>query len=346
MRLKARVPDVRAASAVLAALVVGWGLLARLTSEHWWWVAAVDLIPPQLLLPVFALLAWLAWRAGQVRWVVWNVLVAAAFLVFQVGLVLPGSRPAGSGTGSSTVTLLSLNTLDASADPGRIADLARREGADVVVLQEARFKDQPEGTYAARVRAAFPGWATARQGELLTLTRLQLLESRTLRFPTTGHAVLVTRLQTTSGALTVINTHLPTLALLTDIARPGEPRSLPERVAWRLQLRRELPGAVRQVQDTAPGAVVLVGDMNAPARGELHGMLRATGLRDAFTQAGAGFGFTYAARFGFLRLDYVWGDDVVFTGARALPETISDHRPLLVRFAPDAGTAGSDASPP
>lgn len=328
MRLRGRAKDLRAPSLALAALALGWGVLARLTSEHWWWVATLDLIPPQLLLPLFALLGWLAWRAGQARWVLWNVLAAAAFVVFQVGLVFPGERLAAS----TPLTLLSLNTLDASADPGRIAELARREGADVVVLQEALFKGRPRDTYAARVRAAFPGWNTARQGELLTLTRLPLLESRTLRFPETGHALLVTRLQAGTGELTVINTHLPTLALLTDIARPGKPRSLAERVAWRLQLRRELPGAVEQVQAAAPGAVLLVGDLNAPARGELHGLLRASGLHDAFLQAGVGFGFTYAARVGFLRLDYVWGDDLVFTEARALPERLSDHRPLLVRF--------------
>ncbi|MBB5366434.1 endonuclease/exonuclease/phosphatase family protein [Deinococcus humi] len=342
MRLKAPTPDPRAASVLLAALVVGWAILARQTSEHWWWVATLDLIPPQLLLPLFALLAWLAWRAGQLRWAAWNVLAAAAFVVVQVGLVLPSERPVVS----APITLLSLNTLDASADPGRIAQLARREGADVVVLQEALFKDRPQETYAARVRAAFPGWSTAHQGELLTLTRLPLLESRPLRFPQTGHVLLVTRLQTRTGEVTVVNVHLPTLALLTDINRPGEPRALPGRVAWRLHLRRELPGAVSQVQATAPGAVVLVGDMNAPARGELHRLLRATGLRDAFVQAGAGFGFTYAARLGFLRLDYTWGDGVVFTAARALPEVLSDHRPLLVRFGLHPGTTSSSVRQP
>ncbi|CAM4235800.1 endonuclease/exonuclease/phosphatase family protein [Deinococcus marmoris] len=338
MRLKARVPDPRAASVLLAALVVGWAVLARQTSEHWWWVAVIDLIPPQLLLPLFGVLAW---RTRQLRWVVWNA-AAAAFLVFQVGLVLPSERPAAA----DPITLLSLNTLDASADPARIAELARREGADVVALQEAPYRDRPGDTYAARVRAAFPGWSTAHQGELLTLTRLPLLESRTLRFPQTGHALLVTRLRTETGEVTVVNIHLPTLALLTDIARSGEPLTLPERVAWRLQLRRELPGAVRQVQATAPAAVVLVGDMNAPARGELHSLLRATGLRDAFVQAGVGFGFTYAARFGFTRLDYAWGDDVVFTAAHVLPAVLSDHRPLLVRFGLHAGTTSSSVSQP
>lgn len=342
MRLRARVPAPRAASVALAVLVVVWGILVLQTSEHWWWVAALDLIPPQLLLPAFAVLIWQAWRAGQVGWVIWNVAVAAAFVVVQVGWIYPGTRPVVA----APITLLSLNTLDASADPAQIAALARREAADVVVLQEAVFKDRPEDAYAAQVRAAFPGWATARQGELLTLTRLPLLESRTLRFPETGHALLVTRLQTETGEVTVLNTHLPTLALLTEIARPGEPRTLPERVAWRLQLRRELPGAVRQVQAAAPGAVVLAGDMNAPARGELHGLLSATGLRDAFRQVGAGFGFTYAARLGFMRLDYVWGDDVVFTAAHALPERLSDHRPLLVRFRLRAEASPSGANRP
>ncbi|WP_188970724.1 hypothetical protein [Deinococcus aerolatus] len=106
--------------------------------------------------------------------------------------------------------------------------------------------------------AASARWATARQGELVILTRSSLRFSRTLRFPETGHAVLVTRLRVSAGDVMVINPHLqmPTLALLTDIARPGEPRTLLERAAGRLQLWREVPGAVRQVQAAVPGAVV------------------------------------------------------------------------------------------
>lgn len=87
---------------------------------------------------------------------------------------------------------------------------------------------------------------------------------------------------------------------------------------------------------------MLAGDLNAPARGELQGLLRAAHLSDAFRQAGAGFGFTYAARLGFSRLDYVWGDGVVFTQARPLPDRLSDHRPLLARFGLRPENAGEN----
>ena len=39
-------------SLAAALLTVLWSVLARLRSETWGWVAVLDLIPPQLLLPL------------------------------------------------------------------------------------------------------------------------------------------------------------------------------------------------------------------------------------------------------------------------------------------------------
>lgn len=89
---------------------------------------------------------------------------------------------------------------------------------------------------------------------------------------------------------------------------------------------------MQQVWATAPGAVVLAGDMNAPARGEFHTLLRTTGLGDAFRQVDADFGFTCVVRLGFTQLSYVWGNNVVFTHAQALPGTLRDHHPRPARF--------------
>lgn len=95
MRLK---PSRRSAvawlSVALVLVAVGWGGLARATSESLWWVATIDLMPPQMLLLAFAALAWAAWTGRRPFWLAWNVVAAAAFLVLQVGLVVPLGRTA------------------------------------------------------------------------------------------------------------------------------------------------------------------------------------------------------------------------------------------------------------
>ena len=169
----------------------------------------------------------------------------------------------------------------------------------------------------------------ARNGELLTLTRLPLAHPHLVHFKNPEHGVLVTQLGAPGQQVTVINAHLPTLAL-----RPtqGEPDGFFERVASRLAERRAMPEAARDILSSAAGAVVLAGDINAPARGQMHGLLRRAGFKDAFAAAGQGFGFTYHQRLGFARLDYVWGGRVKFNRAEVLPDALSDHRALLVRL--------------
>ena len=72
MRLKSPPPLLPAAwlSLALALLALLWSVLARQYSETWWWVATLDLLPPQLLLPV---IAWLIWRTRRSLWLIWNL---------------------------------------------------------------------------------------------------------------------------------------------------------------------------------------------------------------------------------------------------------------------------------
>ena len=312
-------------SLALAVLVLLWSILARYRSETWWWVAILDLIPPQVILPP---ILWLLWRTRRSIWLLFNLAFATLFVVFQVGLIIHfGSAPARES--ASMFTLLSLNAHYASAPPPRLAEIAAREGVDMIALQEAQNRQGEGAVYEASVRAAFPGWALVRAGQLLTLSRLPIENSHLVHFANPEHGVLSVQIGTPGQGLTIVNAHLPTLAL-----RPtqGEPDGFFERVAARLAERRAVPDVLAGIIRRAPGAVLLAGDLNAPAHGQMHSLLHRTGLQDAFAGMGQGFGFTYHQRFGFARLDYVWGSGVRFEDVSVLPDALSDHRALLVRF--------------
>ena len=308
----------------LALTAALWGVLARLTSETWWWVATLDLLPPQVLLP---LLLWLIWYTRRSAWLLSNLLFAALFVLFQVGLILHFG--AAGGRSAATLTVLTLNAKYASAPPGRLAEVVAREGAEVVALQEAQDQQGQGTAYENNLRAAFPGWTLVRRGELLLLTRLPLQQTGPVPFWKGQHELLAVRVRWQGQNLTVLNAHLPTLAL-----RPtqGEPDTLIRRVQQRLAERRALPEAVAGVLTAEPGPLLLVGDINAPTRGQMHALLRQVGLQDGFAAAGQGFGFTYHQRFGFARLDYVWQRGLNVERAQVLSDALSDHRPLVVRL--------------
>lgn len=316
-------------SLLFAAFSLAWGVLARQWSETWWWLALLDQVPalPMLLLPL--LLAFLAARRRKGGWVIWNLGAALAFAVFQAGAVLPRAERLPDG---APLTLLTLNTGFASAPPATLAALVARERADLVTLQEGLDRAGKAQPYEAALRRAFPGWTVLRRDELLILTRLPLLGSRTVTFPQTPHSVLLARVRAAGQEVTVVNVHLPSLGLRPDAADLAVGRVLSDRTMRRLVARRELPEVLARLPEAGGGPLLLAGDLGAPPRGELHRNLSALGLRDAFPQAGHWFGLTHHARAPYARTDYVWLRGAQAEDVQALPDLLSDHRALVVRL--------------
>jgi len=71
--------------------------------------------------------------------------------------------------------------------------------------------------------------------------------------------------------------------------------------------------------------VVITGDFNSPPNSELYRILRRD-LKDSFSEAGRGFGFTYRANLPLWRIDYIWAVDLTISRCQTLNTGLSDHR--------------------
>jgi vancomycin resistance protein VanJ len=83
-----------------------------------------------------------------------------------------------------------------------------------------------------------------------------------------------------------------------------------------------------------PRPLVVAGDMNAPETSPVIRTLLATGLRDAFSAAGKGYGYTYGhtMRLGvsYLRIDHVLvSPDIEVANCFVGDASASDHRPVI-----------------
>jgi vancomycin resistance protein VanJ len=141
--------------------------------------------------------------------------------------------------------------------------------------------------------------------------------------------------------LTLANVHLASprdglMAALNDGLDGGRTWAL--NYEGRLLQSRAL---ARQLQQM-PRPLVLAGDLNAPVSSPVVRELLNTGLRDSFSVAGRGYGFSYGISYGatgpeeilFLRIDHILASaDVAFTrsivGGRAAD---SEHRPVIADF--------------
>ncbi|WP_309573491.1 endonuclease/exonuclease/phosphatase family protein [Deinococcus sp.] len=269
--------------------------------------------PPVLwLLPAPMVLAWTLWRRQGRR------VALAGTLLAVLGVGLLHWTPQSEGT----LRVVTYNVLGGvQTTPDNLAAHLRTLDADVILLQEARFT---RPGFEAAFLARMPGYHAQRASEVMTLTRLPVLDSRRVLLPGIQREVLVTRIQWQGQPLTVVNAHPGTVQVKGALA--GEFASL--------QLTRDRRAA--QVQALADigaqttGRVLLGGDLNTPPRGQVYRRLRAAYGPDAHDVAGRGPGWTFPSLYA--RIDHQFARGLTATRAQTLPWTLSDHRPLLVAY--------------
>lgn len=271
--------------------------------------------PPALwLLPAPLVLGWSLFRRRGVP----VALAGLGLAAWGAGLL--HRRPQTDGT----LRVLTFNVARGTlGTPERVAGVIRAADADIVLLQETNFI--PPGHLGA-IRAALPGYALGAGHEVMTLTRLPVLKSQPHALPGSRRTVLATTVRWQGRPLRVVNAHLNTV--LVSSALRGD---------WATVRRthRTRAGQVDllcRVAGQGPGPVLLGGDLNTPPRGRLFRQLRACAGPDAHGTAGRGPGWTFPGLR--LRIDHLLTRGLTPTRTRVLPDSGSDHRPLLAEFRP------------
>ena len=105
---------------------------------------------------------------------------------------------------------------------------------------------------------------------------------------------------------------------------------------WQQNFQGRLAQSRALASDLArlPRPLVVAGDLNAPEKSVVIQTLLATGLRDAFSAAGRGHGFTYGhtmrAGLSFLRIDHILAStDIGVADSFVGGSEASDHRPVV-----------------
>lgn len=311
-----------------AALVAGWTLAAGMTvaagarvarSETQPWLIGVQGTIEVLLLPAGPLAAVAAWRGQRALAAIAGALCVAQ-VTWTVGAIgWHGDRPAPVGA-----VQLRLVTANILLDNPRLAELGAdlaRSDADVVVLQEvtpehaeALSRTSLWAAYPHRVLDPLPG----PHGSAI-LSRYPIRSGGA--FPVAGYPMTRADVLTPAGVVRVVDVHA---------VAPLDASHTRRWVAQLAELSRMAP--------PAGGSLVLAGDFNATMDHAPLQRLVSGGLRDAFDEAGRGWGATWP-RWDWpmppvMRLDHVLvSDAVTVTSVRDEVSVGSDHRRLVVELA-------------
>ena len=335
---------IAAASAVAYPLALVAVILAfRFVGERWW-VTLTALYLPRIgfALPLpFVLTAAYFW-AGR------KYLALQAVSVLLLAVPLMGFSP-GLGrflphTDGPRLRVMSFNVKFWGAKPPMVAAEARKLGADIVLLQDASRR------WSAEFRAAFDGWNIRHDGEFALATRFAVRDvyvPPNLVYPqgTGGAHYVHYTLETPLGLVDVFNVH-PTSPRqgLEEVRGNGlrdeiiSGRLFEGRASgpaeWNAFRRRRQVEGIAARANASTNTVIIAGDTNLPGLSWILGE-NLGGYRDAFAQAGVGFGYTFPSGRPWMRIDRILTSErlraLEFRVGDATP---SDHRSVFAVLAP------------
>lgn len=228
--------------------------------------------------------------------------------------------------GAAILRLLSANLKAGNTAIGSVGLKLRNSGADVVCLQEvtpehlARLKKTGlADVYPHSVTDALPGF----HGSAI-FSKLPLTAARA--FDVNGSPMATATITSGGRTIRIVDVHAVAPLSGTNLTR------------WRGQL-----ADLARMQPAENSATVLIGDFNATLDDRSLANLTDSGWRDAFAEAGEGFGFTYPNGWTpvlpMLRLDHAMvSEPVTVLRAETADNPGSDHRMLAVDIAVPAAS--------
>lgn len=327
-------PALRLGVAIVLAVLLLLTLAQRASPPSPWWLELTRYLPyPMWLVPALAALG-VSCGLGR-RWVLASLGTLA--LVATVGMGLVWNRPA-PGERPFRLMTYNIKAANASRRLGGLEELAReiaRHDPDIVMVQDAH------GMSAARVGDRVPeallfgDRERHRVGQYVIASRFPLRDCTPGRLPVRGEDVGYLRCVVRVGGvdLTLVTVHFQSPRTGLNAARREGLDGVDE---WRGNYAERLEQArlLARIVGAGPRPLVVAGDLNAPQASPVVQTLLATGLRDAFAEAGRGYGHSYgqALRLGlsFLRIDHILvSDEIGVAACEVGGGQASDHRPVV-----------------
>ncbi len=280
----------------------------------------VDTFLPWFGVFIPVLLAGALWRRSASALLALLLLPVGVWLNLFGGLLADKSRPGGD------LTVVSHNVGADNPDPaGTARDLAA-SGADVLALEE--ITPQARSTYEKELARAYPYHTV--QGTVGLWSRLPLSDTRPVDIQQDVGPLAATKPADVKMAdnralrTTVTTAHGP-LAMF--VAHLGSVRVTPRTGFWTDSRDRNAQALGRAVAAEHNRRVVLLGDLNGTLDDRAFAGLTSQ-LHSAQTAAGAGFGFSWPAKFPVARIDQILVRGVQPQSSWVLPATDSDHLPV------------------
>jgi vancomycin resistance protein VanJ len=323
---------------VFVALVVGGAVLCTigyaLGGEHPLFLEGAQYIPyPVFLVPALVAVALSFWlgRVWRVTSFLGLVLVATAVMGFEF-------RTGEAGVDRVRVMTYNIKWYLAMNRPEGLMLIAREialHDPDILVLQDASALDRIEEGSPGAFRAMFGVQNIHFDGEYIVASRYPLRDCkpRPMSFRDREHSYVQCTIEARGIEVDVVTAHFLTPRRALNAVRAGSMQAIEE---WQQNLSDRTSQAAILAGDLGVRRrpTILAGDFNATEASSVVRMLLATGLRDAFSTAGKGYGYTWGHSLrpgiSFLRIDHIFVSPEIGVGKCFVGGwQASPHRPVI-----------------
>ena len=299
-----------------------------------WWLELLQYVPyPAFLLPALLAVV-LSWRLG---WA-WRVIALGALglvVTIIMGFVF-GHADAGSG--ALRMMTYNIKAKRAHSQPGVVEALERevaRHQPDLLVMQDAGDLTAARHGAPAIAQSIFAGRNVFSHDQYIVVSRYPLRDCRAgdLSFRGHPHSYVHCIVVVDGNEVELFTAHLLSPRYGIIAARSEGAEGIDD---WqrnfddRLSQSRTLAGAVAK----RGRPLIVAGDLNAPETSPVIRTLLDRGLRDAFSSAGRGYGYTHGhstkLTIPVLRIDHILvSPEIGVVDAFAGGRDGSEHRPVI-----------------
>ncbi len=287
-----------------------------------------------LLLPCLLALLISPWL-GRI-WVAACLLALVALLGPGMGLQWNAAREHPRSIRIMTYNIKAVQTMEQPDGLEALGLAVARHAPDLLVMQDAHgllierserpVSDGPAVFGLSHVYA---------EGQYVVASRFPIAACTAgqIGFESESHRYLRCRIDVDGKPLTVVTAHFQSPRAGLMAARH---EGLGGLLGWQLNHARRMTQAQKLARDLAgeAGPLVLGGDLNAPPSSPVLATLEAVGLRNAFSLAGRGYGYSYGhtLRWGydFLRIDHIYvSPEIDVIDSFVAAGDASDHRAVV-----------------
>ena len=299
-----------------------------------WWVELLHYVPyPAYLLPALVALA----LSFMLRWP-WRIVATVTLLLVLTVIMGLAVGHGDEGIGRVRMMTYNVKAMRARERENGFEELAAevaRHNPDILVMQDAGDLSQAHYERPGLVPDLFVKRYVFQHGQYIVLTRFPLRDCRVETLPSRGlstdyvHCVI-----TVQGTdIDLVTAHLlsPRRGLNATRHEPVEgiddwQQNFDDRLKQARKIAADIAGHTRPM--------ILAGDLNAAEASPVIRALLAQGLRDAYSSAGIGYGYSHGhalrVGFSFLRIDHILvSPEIGVVDAYPGGWQASEHRPVI-----------------